>query len=202
MANENLDTKNKLLQAAIDIFGFKGEVTTREITEAAGVNVAAINYYFGNKNNLLKEVENYYANLLNSKQHEILKNSDLSPLEKLVKWAYNLTEFMFKFPAVTELVISLATVDRTYNPALIQRVYLDKEVQDMIEDSIIKVTGCSNPQIVKHKYLEIFSGIVGLVVHHIISKIYFSEKGISGIDSDKELKEYIERFITDILSSK
>jgi TetR/AcrR family transcriptional regulator, regulator of cefoperazone and chloramphenicol sensitivity len=202
MANENLDTKNKLLQAAIDIFGLKGEVTTREITEAAGVNVAAINYYFGNKNNLLKEVEGYYANLLNSKQHEVFKSISLSPLEKLVKWAYNLTEFMFRFPAVTELVVNLATIDRTYIPALIQRVYLDEEVRNMIEESIKEVTGSSDPQVVKHKYLEIFSGIVGLVVHHIISKIYFSEKGISGIDSDDELQKYTERFITDILSNK
>lgn len=199
MGNENLDTKNKLLQAAIDIFGLKGEVTTREITEAAGVNVAAINYYFGNKNNLLKEVEGYYANLLNTKQHEFL-SSNLSPAEKLVKWAYNLTEFMFRFPALIELTVNLATLEKTYNPALIERVYLDKEVQDMIEDSIIKGTGCSDPQTVKHKYLQIFSGIVGLVIHHIISKTYFSKNSIASIDSDTELQVYIDKLISDILA--
>ncbi len=200
MSNENLDTKNKLLQAAIDIFGLKGEVTTREITEKAGVNVAAINYYFGNKNNLLKEVEGYYANLLYSMQHEILNNISLNPTEKLMKWAYNLTAFMFQFPAIIELIANLAALDKSYNPTLIERVYLDKEVQDMIEDGIRKGTGCSDSETIKHKYLQIFSGIIGLVVHHIIAKTYFSEKSIVGIDSNNELEEYIERVVNNILS--
>ena len=52
------DTKNRLLDAADALFcekGFDG-VSVRELTAAAGCNVAAVNYYFGGKDNLYAEM--------------------------------------------------------------------------------------------------------------------------------------------------
>lgn len=47
------ETRRALLDAATDIFGRKGyEASTREIAAAAGVNLAAIPYYFGTKDDL------------------------------------------------------------------------------------------------------------------------------------------------------
>lgn len=50
-------TKQKLLQAACEIFSAKGyrDATVAEICDAAGANIAAVNYHFGDKSNL------YYA---------------------------------------------------------------------------------------------------------------------------------------------
>jgi AcrR family transcriptional regulator len=51
------DTKERLLEAAGMLFFRKGygAVSTRDLAEAAGVNVAAINYHFGGKENLYRE---------------------------------------------------------------------------------------------------------------------------------------------------
>ena len=52
------DTKNRLLDAADALFcekGFDG-VSVRELTAAAECNVAAVNYYFGGKDNLYAEM--------------------------------------------------------------------------------------------------------------------------------------------------
>jgi TetR/AcrR family transcriptional regulator, regulator of cefoperazone and chloramphenicol sensitivity len=51
------DAKTRLLQAAGPIFADKGfqAATVREICEVAGVNVASINYYFGDKERLYIE---------------------------------------------------------------------------------------------------------------------------------------------------
>lgn len=48
--------KERILVAAVQIFGRKGfkEATVREICQAAQVNLAALNYYFGNKQNLYR----------------------------------------------------------------------------------------------------------------------------------------------------
>jgi TetR/AcrR family transcriptional regulator, regulator of cefoperazone and chloramphenicol sensitivity len=47
------ETRQALLEAATDIFGRKGfDASTRELATAAGVNLAAIPYYFGTKENL------------------------------------------------------------------------------------------------------------------------------------------------------
>lgn len=50
--------KEKILDAAGDVFGRVGykAATIREICRAAGVNVAAINYYFGGKEDLYRTV--------------------------------------------------------------------------------------------------------------------------------------------------
>jgi AcrR family transcriptional regulator len=52
------DTRAKLLQAAKEVFseqGFYG-ATIREICQKAGVNIALVNYYFGDKQELYTEV--------------------------------------------------------------------------------------------------------------------------------------------------
>jgi len=51
-------TKERLLDEAEALFAQKGYdvVTVREITTAAGCNIASINYHFGNKQNLYMEV--------------------------------------------------------------------------------------------------------------------------------------------------
>jgi AcrR family transcriptional regulator len=51
-------TKERLLQAACEIFAEKGfrETTVADICEAAAANIASVNYYFGDKENLYDEV--------------------------------------------------------------------------------------------------------------------------------------------------
>ena len=50
--------RQKLLDASVKVFAEKGfsQATTREISTLAGANVAAISYYWGNKEKLYKQV--------------------------------------------------------------------------------------------------------------------------------------------------
>jgi AcrR family transcriptional regulator len=51
------DAESRLIQAAAQLFAQKGyaETSIRDLAEAAGVNVAAVNYHFGDKENLYRE---------------------------------------------------------------------------------------------------------------------------------------------------
>lgn len=193
------DTKGKILQAAIDIVGLKGEVTTKEITDKAGVNIAAINYHFGNKNNLLKEVENYYTNLLYKMQHEILVNEVLSPSQKLVEWAKGLVNFMFKYPALLALIVNIVSEDKNYNPAIIKNIYLNSELQVSVKNIIHESTGISEDKLLNYKYMQIFSGILGPVVSKAVYTIYGEGRGIMDINNSDELDEYIKILVNSIL---
>ncbi|MCK5427639.1 MAG: helix-turn-helix transcriptional regulator, partial [Thermodesulfovibrionia bacterium] len=54
----NHDTKQRILDATEFLFarkGFRG-TSLREITNRAGVNLAAVNYHFGSKKTLLEAV--------------------------------------------------------------------------------------------------------------------------------------------------
>ena len=193
------DTKSKILQAAIDIVGLKGEVTIKEITEKAGVNIAAINYHFGNKNNLLREVENYYTDLLYKMQQEILVNEELSPSEKLVQWAKGLVDFMFKYPALLALIVNIVSEDKNYNPAIIKNIYLNRDLQGAVKSIIQESTGIEEEKLLNYKYMQIFSGVLGPVVNKAVSSIYGEGKGIMDIDNINELDEYINILVNSIL---
>ncbi|GAB4286005.1 MAG: CerR family C-terminal domain-containing protein [Deferrisomatales bacterium] len=60
---EERGTRERLLAAAERLFAERGyeHTTVREITEAAGANVAAVHYHFGSKENLYLEVFRVHA---------------------------------------------------------------------------------------------------------------------------------------------
>lgn len=58
---ENKSSKERILISGAKLFARKGFATVgiRELAEDAGVNLAMINYFFGSKKGLLKEILNY-----------------------------------------------------------------------------------------------------------------------------------------------
>jgi AcrR family transcriptional regulator len=58
MSNRDLETRERLLKAAERLFAERGfkKVTVRDICRAARANVAAVNYHFGDKEGLYREV--------------------------------------------------------------------------------------------------------------------------------------------------
>ncbi len=60
MRERDLETHARLLNAAAQLFAARGfkDVTVREICRAAGANVAAVNYHFGDKAGLYRDVLN------------------------------------------------------------------------------------------------------------------------------------------------
>lgn len=64
-----MSTKSKILDAAEHLFADKGfnGTSLREITSLAEVNLAAVNYHFGSKKELIKAVMSRYMNELSPK---------------------------------------------------------------------------------------------------------------------------------------
>jgi len=57
MAEDTVNTPERLLEAAVELFarkGFRG-TTVAEICRAAGANIASVNYHFGGKENLYQK---------------------------------------------------------------------------------------------------------------------------------------------------
>ena len=58
LRSDGAEARNRLLDAALALFAEKGfaKTSTREIAQAAQVNIASISYYFGDKEGLYKAV--------------------------------------------------------------------------------------------------------------------------------------------------
>ena len=58
MTLQHFSTKDRILHAAEELFALQGFATTslRQVTSRADVNIAAVNYHFGSKENLVNEL--------------------------------------------------------------------------------------------------------------------------------------------------
>lgn len=68
------ETRQRIIEAAEKLFALRGVegVSIRDITKAAGVNLAAINYHFGTKYGLAAEVFKHCLDPLNARRLELL----------------------------------------------------------------------------------------------------------------------------------
>jgi AcrR family transcriptional regulator len=71
------DTRTRILDAAEELFAAKGfdGTSIRAITRAADVNVAAIHYHFGSKEEVLRGVTDRIVGPLNERRFELLEQS-------------------------------------------------------------------------------------------------------------------------------
>jgi len=72
------DTKHKILDAAEQLFAQEGFAATslRAITAAAGVNLAAVNYHFGSKDDLVRQVFRRRMDPINRERLELLAEAE------------------------------------------------------------------------------------------------------------------------------
>ncbi|WP_114792826.1 TetR family transcriptional regulator [Niabella yanshanensis] len=79
--------KEHILEKAEELFSEKGfdATSVRDISKAAGINIAMISYYFGSKEKLMEELfkMRMSAGLVSVK--EIAENTDLTTVEKIEK---------------------------------------------------------------------------------------------------------------------
>ncbi len=81
MNTQHFSTKERILGAAEQLFaqhGFEG-ASLRQVTAAANVNLAAVNYHFGSKENLINEVFRRRLDELNARRLAALDTVAASP---------------------------------------------------------------------------------------------------------------------------
>jgi AcrR family transcriptional regulator len=77
MANTQFSTKDRILGAAEELFaqhGFGG-TSLRQVTTRADVNIAAVNYHFGSKENLVNEVFRRRMDEMSAQRLALLKTA-------------------------------------------------------------------------------------------------------------------------------
>jgi AcrR family transcriptional regulator len=114
-------TKTRILEAAERLFAERGfdRASLRAITSTAGVNLAAVNYHFRSKHDLIRAVFERHIGPLNARRIELLDAFEAEahgrpvPVEKVIR---ALIEPMLRLPGAQ---------DRTSLPRLVGRLYSD-----------------------------------------------------------------------------
>lgn len=93
--------EEKILDRALYLFGKNGtsNVPIRSIVREAKVNVSAINYYFGSKDNMLNYVKEFYLENI-TQAYAALYDDSLSDEEKLIKCSNEIIEYCLRYPGV------------------------------------------------------------------------------------------------------
>lgn len=102
-----MGTKEHIMDAAMKLFSEKGfEATTvRDIVSMADVNVALINYHFGSKEGLLKQLIETRAKLMQVRIKEISENTELSEIQKINLIIEHYVEKLFTHHAFHKVLI-------------------------------------------------------------------------------------------------
>lgn len=82
MSLQHFSTKDRILHAAEDLFAQQGFAATslRQVTSRADVNIAAVNYHFGSKDNLVNEVFRRRMDVMSAQRLDALRNTlDTAP---------------------------------------------------------------------------------------------------------------------------
>lgn len=118
---ERVSTKGKILDAAEKLFGMNGfEATSlRDITSAADVNLAAINYHFQSKDSLIDAIVARRIEPVNKKRFELLEAAGPNPTVEQILTAFMAPVMQVKVDAVVPLIGRILS-----NPELfVERVF-------------------------------------------------------------------------------
>lgn len=151
LASENGAVRQRILNVAEKLFFEKGlDVSVRELTAEADVNLAGINYYFGSKNGLVQAVLERLANRVNEKRiarlHAILDRARTSR----TKPSLNEIVMAFMEPYLDKrqdgkLIARIVVQDRM-QPSPLTRLILDRHF-DTLAEEFVHAFGLANPGI-------------------------------------------------------
>ena len=129
MKHKDHSTEEKIKAAARELFHQKGYegTKTRDIAEAAGINVALMNYYFRSKKKLfdlimMETIETFFQSVVT-----ILRDEKSTPPEKIQQLVHHYTAILLDEPDLPIFILS----EMRSNPSLIlDNIVRGNHVQD------------------------------------------------------------------------
>jgi len=173
------ETRERLLAAAVELFARRGFDATpvRDITAEAACNVAAVNYHFGNKENLYLEAFRSILDELRDRRIDTLRR-DMSAASDV-----DLERFLESFArAFMEPLVNgcrgealMALISREMlDPHLPAKVFSDEFLQPIVEVSTETMRQVAPPM--SHETLHLcLMSVVGQLLHVLRARKVFLE---------------------------
>lgn len=173
--------EEKILDSALYLIGSNGtiHVPIRAIAKEAGVNVSAINYYFGTKEEMLRHTKEFFIE--NTRRiYSILDVKELPVEERLILFANEIMEHTLRYSGLTAI---LKEASRLKEEDETSRIIVE-ETKELHKKMEINLNEVINGTAKESKYnLIIFMSAI----------IYPADKGENPINTTSNLHEKDER---------
>lgn len=190
-----VSTRDRILHATLKIIGKEGfqNITIKKIADLAEVNIAAVNYHFGSKVNVINEA----IKVLNGKLmkcFEVLEQKDTPPVERLRCFLFSYMGSALEYPDVFRNFIYSAINNCLSSSDYI--VFLKQEGFEKIRSTINEIGLFMDNEVLIMKMVQ----MVGAMELPIL--LGENMKQMSGLDLDKlEVRnKYVELMLKSLLT--
>lgn len=141
---EPITTEEKIIRAADKIFTQKGYAATRtrEIAEEAGTNLALLNYYFGSKQNLFRNVVKQKLKMLLNAIDPIASDETIPIDEKIRMISENYTRLLLENEDLPLFILNEWSVNKKLFADLIRetRQHAEPVIEKQLRESGMAIT--------------------------------------------------------------
>ena len=191
--SERVDTKSRILDSAEKLFGMNGFDATslRDITTAADVNLAAINYHFQSKDSLIDAIVARRIQPVNKKRLEFLEAAGSNPTVEEILSAFMAPLMQIKADAVVPLMGRILS-----NPELFVERVFHKHLAP-VSQRFVEALSKALPDLPPSELLWRLHFSVGVLTHTMLLGRIFPKitNGVCDISDREALVDRTVRFV-------
>ncbi len=195
MSIKDLSTRDRIIATTINIIGQEGiqNLTTRNIAQAADVNIAAINYYFGSKDKLIKLALERTLDEMAGLPGDLLELQKLDERARLRAFLSGMMGGAIKYPGLVKAHLFPTFLHNNYDTPFVRRF---SALLTDIQDKTTKLKSEGDETDIKSSIVQIMSAIL---MPALFPKIFkdFSQIDFANIEDrkayiDSLMRHYLE----------
>ena len=190
--------KEKMIEVTARILREKGfkATTVRAIAKEAGVNIAAVRYYFGSKEELIGAALEYMMGSLESIV-SILDDARRSAKERLKKYIISYFHLARKHPALFRSISSPSSSEAKETYFIYLNLLHDQAWEKVVEN-VAEITGYTDRRDLELKCMQIFAAVEFPIILESNNKDSF----ISHYTDSTTLERYVDILMDNAASTK
>jgi len=195
MSNEDASVQSKIVEATIECIEREGiqAVTIRKIAKLAGVNSAAINYYFRSKERLVEEVKRQTVEHVFEDWREIINDENRSVRERLFLLFTDYMEGAIMYPGISKAHMWEPMMDNNYDSLFVR--LLNGFLEELTRKVALELR--REPDELKLAVIHMFSGLSMAVLMPDLYQRFYDGRSFKEAKVRRALIEHVLKLYFD-----